>query len=422
MAESAAWAPATLAAVVAAAVVLALRTSRGKPPKASPLALPTESETWRAFLTVGVLFPAHVLLGVVSLPLLVWHLMHLNGTAFIVAALYAPFYFQRPERRWPGGKGFPLLWRLMDYDRTCRSYFGQFGVHGGENVERAQQYIVASHPHGTVIFQRMFWRSARLEGLFGRDWRMVKLAGPPASSAAVPALRPTPPTVSLSNRQVGARVLFSIPVLREFSTWFGAIDAGKPTCEAVLRAGANLVVYPGGLDEANGVDSTGSDAVTLRTRTGFIRLAISHQVPVLPTFCFGELDAVQAVRPIPAGLAGWLRRKFRFSSNVFVGRFGLPIPRRVPFNLCIGEPIRPDANIREAGRGLEAEVWPACARGLRAPLSPCLCDARPPRLNAGGPSPRAVQGRAAAPVLREPSALRLRGPRTRLRVRAGECW
>lgn len=109
-----------------------------------------------------------------------------------------------------------------------------------------------------------------------------------------------------------------------------------------------------GLDEANGTDS--SSAVTLRTRTGFIRLAIKHGVAVLPTFCFGELDAVRAVRPIPAGLALWLRKKFRVSTNVFVGRYGTFVPKRAPFNLIIGRPIAPAQNLAEDGAAFEAEV------------------------------------------------------------------
>ena len=56
-------------------------------------------------------------------------------------------------------------------------------------------------------------------------------------------------------------------------------------------------------------------------------------------FVFGELDAVEAVRLLPRPLASWLKRTLRASSNGFVGRYGTPVPRRVPFNLVIGDPI-----------------------------------------------------------------------------------
>ena len=61
----------------------------------------------------------------------------------------------------------------------------------------------------------------------------------------------------------------------------------------MLGTGANVVVYPGGLDEAN--DDTASSAIAIRTRKGFVRLAVKHGVDVLPMFCFGELEAVSAV-------------------------------------------------------------------------------------------------------------------------------
>ena len=125
--------------------------------------------------------------------------------------------------------------------------------------------------------------------------------------------------------------------MREFTLLFGAVGADRATFEAMLGTGANVVVYPGGLDEAN--DDTASSAIAIRTRKGFVRLAVKHGVDVLPMFCFGELEAVGAVRPLPRGLSDFLRRKLRVSTTLFVGRFGLFVPRRVPFDLCVGAPV-----------------------------------------------------------------------------------
>ena len=266
-------------------------------------------ETWKAWWVVGVIFPAHLVLGILSLPLLAYHLYHLAPWTWALVCIYLPFYLYPAEKRYPGWKGFDALWNFFDYESTCQSYFGEFGVHGGAKVDPDGQYFVAAHPHGTVIFQRTYWRSERLARFFRRPWRML-----------------------------GASVLFRIPLVREMTLWFGAVDAGRSNCERLLRAGATVVVWPGGLDEANSVDEP-RGVVRLRTRTGFIRLAVRSGVPVLPMFVFGELDAVEAVRLLPRPLASWLKRTLRASSNGFVGRYGTPVPRRVPFNLVIGDPI-----------------------------------------------------------------------------------
>ncbi len=236
----------------------------------------------------------------------------------ICLILYAPFYFQKAELQYPGWKGNEALWRLMDYGNTARSYFGQFEIHGAENVNKDTQYSIACHPHGTVIFQRTFWRTDLMDKIFYRPWRML-----------------------------GASILFSIPIVREMSLWFGAVDASKKTCEKVLSAGASLVLYPGGLDEANTV-TVESDAggkakaaadVALRTRTGFIRLAVKYNTPVLPVFTFGELEAVDAVNLLPSRITKWLQKRLRMSTTIFLGRFYSFIPYRVPFHMCIGRPV-----------------------------------------------------------------------------------
>lgn len=112
----------------------------------------------------------------------------------------------------------------------------------------------------------------------------------------------------------------SIPIVRELSLLFGAVDSDKATCERLLRAGTTLVVFPGGLDEANTLGSSSGD-VHIKTRTGFIRLAVKHGVPVLPTFTFGELDAVDAVALLPQWVTDWAKKKFRVSTTFFAGRW-----------------------------------------------------------------------------------------------------
>ncbi|CAE8596908.1 unnamed protein product [Polarella glacialis] len=277
------------------------------PGKPETVQTPDKPETWKAFFVVGVL-SLHIILGLLSIPVAAYYLAIGSSKAWVLALLYFPFYLWPAQSQYPGWEIFgKSLWRLMDYETSCASYFGQWAVHGTERIDAGTQYFVACHPHGTLIFQRMFWHSPKLEKCFTRPWRML-----------------------------AASVVFRIPLMRELSLLFGAVDASRATCERLLRDGVNVVVWPGGLDEASSADAP--DEVRLRTRTGFIRLAVQHGTPVLPMFVFGELDAVRTVSPLPSALARFCQKKLRISTAFAVGRF-LVMPFRVPFNLCVGKPV-----------------------------------------------------------------------------------
>lgn len=284
------------------------------------------SEGLAAFLVVGVLFPAHILLGVASLPFICLKLYagHLYMLAFVL--LYAPLFFYPASTAFPGWKGMDRMWKLFNYSSTCANYFGRFDIVASAPIDPKGQYFVASHPHGTLIFQRMFWRSSLLEPLFPSE----------------------------RVRMLAASVLFRIPIVREMTLWFGAVDASRSNVDRLLRRGCSVVVYPGGIDEMPLTGDGPTSDVRLRTRTGFIRLAAKHGVPVLPTFCFGELEAVSAVSPLPSGLAKWLQQTLRMSTTCFIGRWLTFMPRRVPFTLCLGAPI-PTRQCTEAA-DLDLEV------------------------------------------------------------------
>ena len=244
-------------------------------------------ETLKAFLVVGLLFPLHVIFGVLSVPVLLYQLFVAQSVfAWLFLLCYLPFYLYPAQSRFPGWRGFDAMWRAFDYETTCANYFGKFEVRTAAPLDPAAQYFVASHPHGTLIFQRTFWRSALTEGLFHRPFRML-----------------------------GASVLFSIPIVREMSLLFGAVDAGKANCERLIRKGSSLIVFPGGIDEMPLTGDGPTSDVRVRTRTGFIRMAVAHGVSVLPTFCFGELEAVSAVSPLPSPLAKWLQKRLRMSTT-----------------------------------------------------------------------------------------------------------
>jgi len=79
----------------------------------------------------------------------------------------------------------------------------------------------------------------------------------------------------------------------------------------------------------------------LSSRKGFIKLALEHNLPVIPIYCFGSSQMFQQVNIFPRffeALSKWLR----ISLILFYGRWGLPIPFRTKLLYIIGNPIFPD--------------------------------------------------------------------------------
>jgi len=180
---------------------MAPRLGEGPETRGSSDPIQPSPPTWKAFLVVGLIFPLHIVAGLCFWPLLLVAIMRGSVIALIALLVYLPTFLYPAQRRLPGWKGSERFWRLVrrqhhlhqslppssppppnlgfprwsDYDNTCASYFGAFGLHfAEENIDPEQQYFVASHPHGTVIFQRCYWRSKKLGRFFVKhDWRML---------------------------------------------------------------------------------------------------------------------------------------------------------------------------------------------------------------------------------------------------------
>ena len=121
----------------------------------------------------------------------------------ILLLCYLPLFLWPASTAYPGWKGFEAMWKWFDYTATCTKYFGTFSCQFKTKIDPNAQYFVGSHPHGTLIFQRMFWRSSLLDPHF-----------------------PSPRI-----RMLGASVLFRIPIVREMTLFFGAVDASRSNCE-----------------------------------------------------------------------------------------------------------------------------------------------------------------------------------------------
>mmetsp|Transcript_37687 Transcript_37687/g.79261 ORF Transcript_37687/g.79261 Transcript_37687/m.79261 type:complete len:332 (-) Transcript_37687:721-1716(-) len=135
-----------------------------------------------------------------------------------------------------------------------------------------------------------------------------------------------------------APVLFSLPLFREALLLLNARSVDARTLEAILAAGGNVGIQPGGIAEQMQSDERREIAV-FHKRLGFIRLAMRHGVPLLPAYIFGENQAYRS-----SATAALTKAAYALTGIPMVyvlGRWNLPwmVPKKVDVHVVWGEPV-----------------------------------------------------------------------------------
>src|SRR3989440_12206572 len=89
--------------------------------------------------------------------------------------------------------------------------------------------------------------------------------------------------------QLAHNLVLSMPGL-SFLRKFGTVAASHENAEKALSSGAALLVYPGGDHEVHR-PSWESGRVDFDGRRGFVRLALKHDVPLVPVVAIGGQEA-----------------------------------------------------------------------------------------------------------------------------------
>ncbi len=138
-------------------------------------------------------------------------------------------------------------------------------------------------------------------------------------------------------RTLAASVLFMIPLVREISLWTGCIDASRKTAEKALDRGRSVLVLPGGEAEQL-LTQYGKEQVYVKSRKGFIKLAMRKKVQVVPMYVFGSSDMVYT-SSILYGPRKWLMKNLGVCIPICFGVLGsfCPLPRKV--TIVFGSPL-----------------------------------------------------------------------------------
>ncbi|MEA2307630.1 MAG: hypothetical protein QOH43_4910 [Solirubrobacteraceae bacterium] len=128
--------------------------------------------------------------------------------------------------------------------------------------------------------------------------------------------------------QLAHNLVLSMPGLG-FLRRFGTVAASPGNAEQALRSGAVVLVYPGGDWEVHR-PSWQSGKIDFAGRKGFIRLALAHDVPIVPVVSIGGQET-----------ALFLTRGERLAKGLMLDRLFrlkvLPISLAVPWGLNVGD-------------------------------------------------------------------------------------
>jgi 1-acyl-sn-glycerol-3-phosphate acyltransferase len=86
--------------------------------------------------------------------------------------------------------------------------------------------------------------------------------------------------------QLAHDLVFKMPGLRVLVQRYGTVPASPASMARALRRDAALLVYPGG-DYETYRPTWESDRVEFARRTGFVKLALEHDVPIVPVVAIG---------------------------------------------------------------------------------------------------------------------------------------
>ena len=156
-------------------------------------------------------------------------------------------------------------------------------------------------------------------------------------------------------RSLGDHFHFSVPIWRDILVEGGSVPGTRENCARLMQGGEHILVYPGGGREV--AKRKGEQhKLTWKTRTGFARMAIEYQYPVIPVAALGADDALDVVYDaydfMQNPIGRWLLDKKPVYDKLRGGDVFMPlakgigptlIPRPEKFYFGFGKPISPAA-------------------------------------------------------------------------------
>jgi 1-acyl-sn-glycerol-3-phosphate acyltransferase len=144
-------------------------------------------------------------------------------------------------------------------------------------------------------------------------------------------------------RGLAASNALRVPIFKQILKSMGVVDASRQTARRMLEEYPYTIgISTGGVAEVFETNSK-DECILLKERVGLIKLAIRTGADLVPCYIYGNTKLLSCWHgdgiPGAEKLLEKISRKIGFALIFFYGRFGLPIPYRIPLLAVKGKPI-----------------------------------------------------------------------------------
>lgn len=202
--------------------------------------------------------------------------------------------------------------RVIESMAPMLDYFEYEEIHESEaakDIMEGKNYLCVVVPHGALSYVGI----------------LLAVCG------TVPEFRGKLPTAVADS-------LLHTPILKHVLGIFGLVSASKASMVKTLKkkgVEGTIVLYVGGMAELF-LSCENEEKLYLKHRKGFIKLALTEGVDVIPVYMFGNTNVLSVLKTGPLAT---ISRKFGVSLTYIWGRFYLPIPRDCKMLYVSGKPL-----------------------------------------------------------------------------------